>query len=364
MSRIAQLAVTGSLVSDSSDHRPAGADPIPGAGDPVPAADRGPSPAVGAAHASSPHHPDDAGPPPAPGAPGGSTSAAAAGPPASSGGSGRRLLAPVVALVAVGFLAVAAFGSGSSTDGTGSDLTAAAPDAVETDADAVDPTPEPDAGEHDAEEETQGPPESAASPSGDVTALAGRALPAQAVRAPEDPRAIGDPDAPVVMLEWADFLCPFCGIIALETEPELIARYVDTGVLRIEWRDLPLQGEGALLAAVASRAAAAQGGFWEMHEALFTAELRDNPQRATPTALIDLAGSIGLDQAAFAEALTDETLLTAAIEEAQIGRGLGMTGTPTFLVNGRPLVGAQPLEAFDEAIRTAAIEAGAEELLP
>lgn len=86
--------------------------------------------------------------------------------------------------------------------------------------------------------------------------------------------ALGEVDAPVVVVMWSDFQCPFCGRFARETEPELISRYVDKGVLRIEWRDFPYIGPESLPAAVAGRAAAAQGRFWEFGEVVYDQERR------------------------------------------------------------------------------------------
>ena len=71
--------------------------------------------------------------------------------------------------------------------------------------------------------------------------------------------ALGKPDAPVVMINYAELRCPFCAKFSRDIEPELIKRYVDAGVLRLEWRDFPIFGEESLEAAKAGRAAAAQG---------------------------------------------------------------------------------------------------------
>src|SRR5699024_1196470 len=73
-----------------------------------------------------------------------------------------------------------------------------------------------------------------------------------------DPLAMGAVDAPVVMVEFADYRCPFCAKFSRDVEPELIEQYVDTGKLRIEWRDMPIYGEDSARAARAARAAAEQ----------------------------------------------------------------------------------------------------------
>src|SRR5699024_10106368 len=93
-----------------------------------------------------------------------------------------------------------------------------------------------------------------------------------------DPLARGRVDAPVVMVAFEDFRCPFCAKSSTETAPKLIDRYVDKGVLRIEWRDYPIFGEESKRAARAGRAAAKQDKFWEFHDGVVSPA----PYRAPP----------------------------------------------------------------------------------
>lgn len=88
-------------------------------------------------------------------------------------------------------------------------------------------------------------------------------------RVADDPMALGDVDAPVVMIAFSDFRCPFSAQFSRETEPQLIDRYVDAGTLRIEWRDLPIFGQQSFNAARAGRAASAQDKFWEFTRAVY-----------------------------------------------------------------------------------------------
>ncbi|HEX6969451.1 MAG TPA: thioredoxin domain-containing protein [Micromonosporaceae bacterium] len=165
-----------------------------------------------------------------------------------------------------------------------------------------------------------------------------------------DPTARGPIDAPVVMIEYADFQCPFCGRFARDTEPRLIADYVDRGLLRIEWRDLPYLGPESRAAAAAARAAGAQGRFWEFHDALYAQDRRVNSGALDDAALRRIAERIGLDLARF-----DADRASAAVQE-QIARDereagmLGITGTPAFIVGGTPIIGAQPYEVFQQVI--------------
>lgn len=173
-------------------------------------------------------------------------------------------------------------------------------------------------------------------------------------RRADDPRALGDPDAPVVMIEWGDFQCGFCGRYARETEPELIRRYVETGVLRIEWRDLPMQGDGAWIAAMAGRAAAEQDAFWQLHERFYAEGTASSDVALTPEGLEAVARELDLDVTAFLDDVSDPANQQSISEEAQVAQALGITGTPAFLVDTQPIIGAQPLEVFVDVIESAA----------
>lgn len=177
-------------------------------------------------------------------------------------------------------------------------------------------------------------------------------------RTPGDPRALGEVDAPVVMVMWSDFQCPFCGRFTRETEPALVQRYVDTGVLRIEWRDFPYIGPESLPAAVAGRAAAAQGRFWEFGEIVYGQERRPRSSDYDATHLRAYAEQAGLDLARYDADVAAQRGMAEAKAELAEATDLGVTGTPAFLVNGAPIIGAQPLESFVSAIEQAAAEAG------
>jgi protein-disulfide isomerase len=169
----------------------------------------------------------------------------------------------------------------------------------------------------------------------------------------EEP-TLGDADAPVELVEYSDFACPFCGRYARDTKPSVIADYVDTGVVRYVWRDLPLQGEGSTRAAVAARAAQAQGRFWEFHSAVFAHERPD----LSPAGLRQTAAEAGLDLDAYDEALDDPAHAAAVQAGADQGVALGLSGTPSFTVDGEVIVGAQPYEVFANVIEEAAARHG------
>ena len=190
------------------------------------------------------------------------------------------------------------------------------------------------------------------------TASQGTAAPTQgsdpasalARRIPGDPTALGKVDAPVVMVAYSEFQCPFCGKFARTTEKELIKRYVDTGVLRIEWRDFPYLGPESLTAAKAARAAAAQGKFWAYHDALYAHQPGVNTGRITPAYLTGVAKTLGLNLGEFTKAMDSPATAQAVAKVFQEGQDIGVTGTPAFVINGEPIIGAQPLEVFTQVI--------------
>jgi len=171
--------------------------------------------------------------------------------------------------------------------------------------------------------------------------------------------AQGAVDAPVVMVEYADYRCPFCGVFARETLPVLVEEYVSTGVLRIEWRDLPVFGAESVAAAVAGRAAGEQGLFWEFAEAVYA----DAPERGhvelPRERLLEIAGDIGVpDLETFAADLDNPKLTERVNTDMAEAQYLGITSTPLFVVNETPISGAMPLDVFRDTIDSELAKAG------
>jgi protein-disulfide isomerase len=176
-------------------------------------------------------------------------------------------------------------------------------------------------------------------------------------RKADDPMALGDVDAPVVMVAYSDFQCPFCGKYARDIEPELVKRYVRKGTLRIEWRDFPYLGEESTTAAKAGRAAAMQNRFWDFHDALYAEQPRVNTGRWTADYLVDVAADLGLDVERFRRDMSSARAAKLVRHDFQEGQSIGVTGTPAFLVNGYPIMGALPTKVFVDAVEQAAADA-------
>ncbi|MFJ5828280.1 DsbA family protein [Streptomyces sp. NPDC093089] len=196
-------------------------------------------------------------------------------------------------------------------------------------------------------------PSSVAEVSADPSAGVYPDLEAYARRDAADKLALGRADAPVVLIEYADFKCGYCGKFARDTEPVLVRKYVENGTLRIEWRNFPIFGEESEAVARASWAAGQQGRFWEFHKAAYAEDAKE--KGFGKDRLAALAREAGVpDAARFAKDSESQAAREAVRKDQEQGHALGATSTPSFLVNGRPIAGAQPLETFTEAIEAAA----------
>jgi protein-disulfide isomerase len=154
----------------------------------------------------------------------------------------------------------------------------------------------------------------------------------------------GTKDAPVTIVEFSDFQCPFCKT-ANATIKQVLDKY--PGKVRLVFRDYPLATlhPQAPKAHEAARCAADQGKFWEYHDLLF-----DRSPRMAPADLKQYAQELKLETAAFAQCLDSGKYAAEVDKDFQEGVGLGLTGTPSFFINGRQLVGAQPLAAFQKIV--------------
>jgi protein-disulfide isomerase len=155
--------------------------------------------------------------------------------------------------------------------------------------------------------------------------------------------SLGAKNAPVTIVEFADYHCPFCQR-SEDTIGQILSRYGDR--VRLVWRDYPIDNlhPQARKAHEAARCASAQGKFWPYHKALFAG----SPKQ--PDQLSAVAKETGLDMASFTACVASGKHQAAVQKDVEEGQRLDVTGTPTFFINGRVLVGAQPLEAFARVI--------------
>lgn len=196
-----------------------------------------------------------------------------------------------------------------------------------------------------------------AAPAGRSAQSVQQARTAAAHRIPGDPLAMGSPTAPVVIVEWADFQCPFCGEFAKDVEPTLVSQYVKTGKARMEWRDFAFLGPESDLAAVAARAAGRQGKFWPYHDVLYAEQHDENSGALTVGYLVGVARKLGLDVNRFQTDMKDPKLAEQVAADQTEGSAAGVTGTPAVLINGQYVDGAQPLATYQQAIDAALAKA-------
>ncbi len=153
----------------------------------------------------------------------------------------------------------------------------------------------------------------------------------------------GSPKAPVTLVVFSDFQCPFCGR-AEPTVKQIEDQYKDQ--VKVVWKNQPLPFHpNAMPAAKAAMAAYKQGKFWEMHDKLFS-----NQQALSDAVYAQYAKELGLDIAKFNADLNSPEIQASIQKDMQQGASLGANGTPTFFINGRQLVGAQPIDQFKQVI--------------
>jgi predicted DsbA family dithiol-disulfide isomerase len=157
---------------------------------------------------------------------------------------------------------------------------------------------------------------------------------------------MGSADAPVTIVEFSEFQCPYCGNYARETFPQIEQQYIETGKVKYVFRNFPLSfHENAEKAAEAGVCAADQGKFWEYHETLF-----NNQDALAVDNLKQYAADLGLDTAKFDQCLDSGAMADKVQSDIDAGTGYGVSGTPAFFVNGIFVSGAMPLEVFQSII--------------
>ena len=166
--------------------------------------------------------------------------------------------------------------------------------------------------------------------------------------------SIGAADAPVVMIEFTDFQCPYCSRHFVETFPQIRADYIDSGKVRYVFMDFPLTSihPQAPLAAEAARCAGDQDAYLEMHHALFDRQGEWSGRADAGEVFVGFAGELGLDEKSFAQCLESGQYTAAVQADLDQGIGLGINGTPAFFLNGNFISGAQSFSVFQGAIES------------
>ncbi len=177
---------------------------------------------------------------------------------------------------------------------------------------------------------------------------------AQAINNPvvtvDDDFVLGSADAPVTMVVFGDYQCPYCKQAADTSEKQVRDEYVATGKVKIVFRDYPLDNihPFARPAAEAAQCAGAQGKYWEYHDALYA--------RQTELGKLDftaLAGELKLDTKAFGACVSANTFTDEVQKDQDAGVALGVDGTPATFINGTLIGGAYPYETYKKVIEKA-----------
>ncbi|MBX7250938.1 MAG: DsbA family protein [Candidatus Promineofilum sp.] len=172
--------------------------------------------------------------------------------------------------------------------------------------------------------------------------------------------SIGAADAPVVLVEFTDFQCPYCSRHFAETYPQIVANYVDAGLVRYVFMDFPLTSihPQAQLAAEAARCANDQDAYIEMHDILFSRQDSWSGRGDAADIFTEFAGELGLDEAIFSDCLLSGRHTEVVQADVTQGESLGVNGTPAFFLNGHFISGAQPYSVFQGAIDSLLAEQG------
>lgn len=182
----------------------------------------------------------------------------------------------------------------------------------------------------------------------------------------DDDALMGDANAPVTIIEFSDYQCPYCRRFYNDTFSQLVSTYVDTGKAKLIFRDLPLVDKhpDAMGAAIAANCAREQGGdavYFKMHDAIFDGENKLDPKKTVEIpqeSLEQYATDLGLDTAAFKKCVTDGDAATEIQKDMADADAVGISATPSFLIDNWLIEGAEPFATFQTVIEEELANAG------
>jgi len=177
----------------------------------------------------------------------------------------------------------------------------------------------------------------------------------------DDDPILGDKNAPITIVEFGDYQCPFCKRFHQETLPELKSNYIDKGIVNLVWMDFPLESihQNAVATSIAGECAEEQGYFWELHDRMFV-EQENWQGLPTSIAVNDFkryASEIGMNENDFNSCLDSEKYKQKVSDDFSYGSRIGISGTPAFFVGNQQvgfvqITGAQPYSVFENVIET------------
>jgi len=171
---------------------------------------------------------------------------------------------------------------------------------------------------------------------------------------------LGNASATVTLIEYGDYQCPYCSEFFQQTEPQIIQNYVNTGKVRMVFRDFAFLGPESTAAAGAAQCAEDQNKVWAYHDALYTAKLGDEANGGseddgfyTPAEFLKLAQRVGLNIPTFTTCINNNADANIVAQEKSAATAIGVDSTPSFLINGTMISGAQPYSVFQQALDAA-----------
>ncbi|MFZ1077700.1 MAG: thioredoxin domain-containing protein [Nitrosotalea sp.] len=168
---------------------------------------------------------------------------------------------------------------------------------------------------------------------------------------------LGSENASITMIEFGDYQCFYCNNFFHNTESGIVENYIDTGKVKMYFKDFTIIGQDSVNAANAAHCAQDQGKFWEYHDTLYSNWAGENTGWASSANLERFANQVGLNQTQFNQCMIQAKYITTIRNSVSDANNLGLTGTPDFFIMGpdnsiTKVVGAQPYQVFDEIFKS------------
>lgn len=173
------------------------------------------------------------------------------------------------------------------------------------------------------------------------------------IKTSPDYAVMGSPDAPVTVIEFADFQCPFCKEFQDKVFAQLKSKYVDTGIVKFYFLHFPFIGQESEDAAIAAECARQQNKFWPYHDLLYVTQGDENSNAFSDTVLKKLAKQAGLNAAKFATCQSDKKTAATVADQFQVGQDAQVDATPTLFINGKRNSGSGTFAGYQRAIEEA-----------
>lgn len=168
---------------------------------------------------------------------------------------------------------------------------------------------------------------------------------------------LGSKNAPITIIEFGDYQCFYCNRFYHEIEPDIVKNYIETGKVRMVFKDFTIIGQDSVNAAHAAHCAQEQNKFWEYHDTLYNNWAGENTGWASSKNLLNFANQTGLDIDKFSQCMNQSKYISTVQGSVSDAKDLGLTGTPDFFIiapdnSVTKVVGAQPYDVFDKIFKS------------